>query len=333
MISARWIEKRRPYWTRLEELVARSSRRGIAALGHGELRELGLLYRQTASDLATVREDPAARQLAAYLNQLLGRAHNRIYLGRRAGASSFLRFFSHTYPQIFRRTLRHTVAAMALFLLAAVFGFLLTVLDPGFPRHVLGPGMMETIEKREMWTGPILAMKPVAASGIMTNNIAVALAAFAGGMTGGLLTIYVASLNGLLFGVIDAACWQAGMLGKLYDFVALHGVLEIPAIFISAGAGLRLAQGMLFPGLLPRGVALVEAGGEAVRLFLGTVPIFIVAGIIEGFLSPSKVPTEAKYLLALVLFGLLLMYLFRAGREAAPAAPAAATAPAAALAP
>src|SRR5258708_22317154 len=82
MISNRWLEKRKPYWARLEELVQRSSR-GVAALSHGELQELGLLYRQTASDLATVREDATTRQLASYLNQLLGRCHNLIYLGDR----------------------------------------------------------------------------------------------------------------------------------------------------------------------------------------------------------------------------------------------------------
>jgi uncharacterized membrane protein SpoIIM required for sporulation len=316
MISARWLEKRRPHWARLEDLVKRSATRGVRALGHSELRELGLLYRQTASDLATVREDPAARQLAAYLNQLLGRAHNRIYLGRRSDAIGIVRFYRHTYPRIFRQTLPYTTTAFALFLLAAVFGFLLTVMDPGFARHVLGPAMVDTIERQVMWTERILTMKPQAASGIMTNNLAVSFAAFAGGMTAGLLTLYIVLMNGVLMGVIDAACWQAGMLGRLYDFVALHGVLELPAIFISAGAGLLLARGILFPGLLPRRAALVESGGMAVRLFLGSVPLLILAGVIEGFLSPSKLPTPLKFALAAVLFGFLLIYLFRTGREA-----------------
>src|SRR5580704_18989617 len=82
MITIRWLEKRKPYWARLEQLVQQSSR-GISALGHKELQELGLLYRQTASDLAAVREDASNKQLAAYLNQLLGRAHNLIYLGHK----------------------------------------------------------------------------------------------------------------------------------------------------------------------------------------------------------------------------------------------------------
>ena len=83
MISTRWLEKRKPYWSRLETLVNQSQARGISALSHRELQELGLLYRQTASDLASVREDVTTAQLAEYLNQLLGRAHNLIYMGHK----------------------------------------------------------------------------------------------------------------------------------------------------------------------------------------------------------------------------------------------------------
>ncbi|HEX9760723.1 MAG TPA: hypothetical protein VGA40_07370, partial [Candidatus Acidoferrales bacterium] len=86
MISTRWLEKRKPHWARLEELVGRCAQGGVGKLRHAELRELGLLYRQTASDLATVREDVSGRNMAEYLNQLLGRAHNLVYTGRKRTA-------------------------------------------------------------------------------------------------------------------------------------------------------------------------------------------------------------------------------------------------------
>src|SRR6267143_5213874 len=105
MISIRWLEKRKPFWARLEELVQRSNR-GVAALSHNELRELGLLYRQTASDLATVREDATSRQLATYLNQLFGRSHNLIYMGHKPKVSAIVRFSGRRTRRFFAKHCR-----------------------------------------------------------------------------------------------------------------------------------------------------------------------------------------------------------------------------------
>ena len=289
--------------------MSRSKTGGVSSLDHHELQELGLLYRQTASDLATVREDITSPQLAAYLNQLLGRAHNLIYMGHRPKISGLVKFYSQTYPQIFRETLPETLLAFAIFLATAIAAWAVTIHDPAFAHRLLGPRMMETIERREMWTHSIVAVKPLAASGIMTNNMMVAFAAFAYGVTAGIGTIWMMALNGLLLGVIGAATWKAGMAGQLWSFVAPHGVLELPAIFIAGGAGLEIARGMLFPGLLPRRESLARAGGRAARLLLGTVPMLFVAGVIEAFVSPSDIPAWMKFLFAGVMFTALMTYL------------------------
>jgi uncharacterized membrane protein SpoIIM required for sporulation len=102
---------------------------------------------------------------------------------------------------------------------------------------------------------------------------------------------------------------------QLWSFVAPHGVLELPAIFIAGGAGFRIAQGLLFPGVLPRRDSLARAGSEAVRLLLGTIPILIIAGTIEGFVSPTALPVKLKFTMAAALFVLLNVYLFGVGRE------------------
>src|SRR5260370_7306452 len=109
MISTRWMETRRPLWTRLENLLDRVSRGGISALNHTELQELSLLYRQTAADLATVREDASGRASAEYLNRLLGRAHNIVYSGsKRAAGRNFLQFYCKNYPLTIRETFSYT---------------------------------------------------------------------------------------------------------------------------------------------------------------------------------------------------------------------------------
>jgi uncharacterized membrane protein SpoIIM required for sporulation len=313
MISIRWLEKRKPYWARLEALVQKSSR-GVSALSHSELQELGLLYRQTASDFATVREDVSNRQLSAYLNQLLGRSHNLIYHGQKTKVSGLLKFYGETYPRVFRETLPLTVLAFAIFAVTGMAAWIITMHDPAFANRLLGPQMMETIERREMWTHSIVTVKPLASSGIMTNNLSVAFTTFALGITGGLGTIWMMVTNGLLIGVIGAATYQSGMALQLWSFVAPHGVLELPAIFIAGGAGLEIARGLLFPGLLPRRQSLAQAGGRAARLLLGTIPMLVIAGVIEGFFSPSDAAVSLKFVFAGVLFAALLSYLFLVNR-------------------
>jgi uncharacterized membrane protein SpoIIM required for sporulation len=307
-----WLKKRKPYWDRLEEILRRSGSAGLNALTARVLRETGLLYRQVAADLATVREDPRNQRMAAYLNRLLGGAHNLIYLGRRSRKSAIWEFYRADFPRIFRATLLYTLAAFTLFLLGALIGLLAAIADPTFARSFLGPQMADTIARRQMWTHSIVGMQPVASSAIMTNNLTVSFSAFATGFTV-VGTIYMMVFNGLLIGVIGAACHQAGMSLQLWSFVAPHGTLELPAIFLAGGGGLLIARGLIFPGLLGRRDALQLYGGQGVRLALGVIPLLVIAGLVEGFLSPSELPDTMKFGLAGINALLLIWYLWKAG--------------------
>jgi uncharacterized membrane protein SpoIIM required for sporulation len=310
MISNYWLEKRKSHWVRLEHLLDQSHKHGLKSLTRSELQELGLLYRQAAADLSAAREDPTAQYYARSLNLLLARAHNTIYSGEKSSPWGIIHFFRYTYPEIFRRQLPLVTMAFAAFMLGAVLGLLLTLTRPDFMRAFLGPHMMNSLERHEMWTHSVVAIKPAAASAIMTNNMSVAFVAFASGITAGLITLLLLFFNGMLLGVIGAACWFYGMSLGLWSFVAPHGVLELPAIFIAGGAGLLVAKGMLFPGLLPRRDSLARAGTEAVRLLLGTIPILIIAGTIEGFISPSSLAPRWKFALAAAIAVIFFFYLF-----------------------
>ena len=319
MISTHWLEKRKPYWTKLEALLNQSAKDGLKSLTRSELQELSLLYRQTAADLAAIREDRGSVHFARYVNQLLVRAHNTIYSGRRASPKTIFSFFWDTYPSTFRRNLKHCLLSVLIFLVAGAVGAVLTYQNPDFKVKILGPEMVETIDRHEMWTHSIVGIKPLASSAIMTNNMSVSFTTFAFGITAGVGTIYMMAFNGLKIGVIGMACHLSGMSLQLWSFVAPHGVLELPAIFIAGGAGLRIAQGLLFPGILPRRESLARAGLEAVQLVLGTIPILIIAGLIEAFVSPTGLPIPLKFSMAGALFVLLAAYLFGLSREPKPA--------------
>jgi len=300
----------------LEQLLDQGARKGLSSLGRSELQEVGLLYRQIAADLAALREDRGSVHFARYLNQLLARAHNIIYSANKTSPSAIISFLTVTYPRVFRRHWRYVQIALLIFAVSAAVGAAFTYQDPDFKLSIIGPQMVQTIEKREMWTHSIVGIKPLASSAIMTNNISVGFMTFALGITGGLGTIYMMLFNGLMLGVIGMACHQSGMSLQLWSFVAPHGVLELPAIFLAGGAGLRIATGLLFPGYLPRRESLARAGTDAVQLLLGTIPMLIVAGTIEAFVSPTGLRMALKFGMAAALFALLLAYLFGAGTTA-----------------
>ena len=316
MITNRWIEKRKVYWDRMVTLVSAAQGSGLRNLSGAELRELALLYRQIASDLSALRQEGTARNAESSLNQLLARAHEIVYSGRKTQAIDVWKFLWQEYPRLFRKLLPFTVVSLALFLGGALLGAVVATARPQFERHLLGPAMMDTIDRHEMWTQSVTSIAPQASSAIMTNNLGVTFAAFAAGITAGLGTLYMIGWNGILLGVVGVACHQASMSLKLWSFVAPHGSLELPAIVIAGGAGLRLAQGLLFPGMYRRGYSLALGGAEAVRLVGGIIPMLVVAGMVEGFFSPSTAPVWFKFLVATVLFSGLLTWLWSGPRQA-----------------
>jgi uncharacterized membrane protein SpoIIM required for sporulation len=315
MITNAWMDYRKDNWNRLDTLLRQVEQSSVKNLSVAELRELGLLYRQAAADLSTVRADRSSRTLEQYLNRLVGRAHNFVYSGKRISLISLWNFMAYGYPRLLRRLSGYIYLATAITIITAIFGVLLTLVRPDFAAIFVGPAMMDTIRQHKMWTESILTIKPQAASGIMTNNIMVCFITFAGGATGGLLTLYSLYNNGVLLGVIATLCAQHHMSLSLWSFIASHGALELPSIMFAGAAGLRLGAGILFPGMLRRRESIAIAGTEAVQLVAGTIPLLVVAGTLEGFLSPTHAPVALKFAVGAFLFIALLWWLGEGGRK------------------
>jgi uncharacterized membrane protein SpoIIM required for sporulation len=311
ILSNQWIAKRRPHWDRLAQLLALSDRNGLAQLSRAELQEMALLYRKVAADLSVLRQDATARTYAEHVNHLLARAHHIIYSGRKASVGTLFRFLLDEYPAIFQRNIRYVLASLLVSVAWGVLGAVLTNARPEFMRHFVGPQMIETMERHEMWTKSIVTVAPMASSAIMTNNLTVSFVTFASGIAFGLGTFFYLYVNGMMLGVIGAACHQYGMSLALWSFVAPHGSLELPAILIAGGAGFRLGHSMLFPGSLRWRDSVAQGGIEATRLVSGVIPMLVIAGSLEGFFSPSHAAVWLKFTVGGLLFTLLLLWLFR----------------------
>jgi uncharacterized membrane protein SpoIIM required for sporulation len=311
ILSNQWIAKRRPHWDRLAELLALSDRNGLAQLSRAELQEMALLYRQVAADLSVLRQDATARTYAEHVNHLLARAHHIIYSGRKTSVATLFRFLRDEYPAIFQRNIRYVVASLLVSVAWGALGAVLTSARPEFMRHFVGPQMIETMERHEMWTKSVVSIAPMASSYIMTNNLTVSFVTFASGIAFGLGTFFYLYVNGMMLGVIGAACHQYGMSIALWSFVAPHGSLELPAILIAGGAGFRLGHSMLFPGSLRWRDSVAQGGMEATRLVSGVIPMLVIAGSLEGFFSPSNAPVWLKFTVGGLLFTLLLLWLLR----------------------
>jgi uncharacterized membrane protein SpoIIM required for sporulation len=315
MISNLWIDSRKNNWNRLDALVHQVENTGVKSLSPADLRDLGLLYRQAAADLSAVRADRSSQSLAQYLNRLVSRAHNYVYSGPRVSIVTIWQFFAYGYPRLIRRLSGYLLAATLISVLAGSLGAIIVMVRPDFGVMFLGADRVADLDHHKMWTEDILSVKPQESSKIMTNNITVCFMTFAGGITAGLFTLYLLFQNGLMLGAIAVVCRQHHMALSLWSFVAAHGALEIPSIMIAGAAGLRLGSGILFPGMLSRRAALALAGLESVQLVSGTIPLLIIAGTLEAFLSPTHAPIALKFAVGAILFTALTLWLTEAGRK------------------
>jgi uncharacterized membrane protein SpoIIM required for sporulation len=312
-----FINRRRSNWERLDQLLRRAGA-GVAGLSADELRELGRLYRLAAADLAVARRDLSGHAVVSFLNGLVARGHGAIYRESGAGGAERVhRFFAADFPQAFRATWPATLAACLMFLLPALAAFIATYNEPGLAGAFF-PGAEQIVEQvqagEEWWLRINEEGQASSSAEIMTNNIGVAFRAFAGGATLGIYTCYILVLNGLLLGTVAGAAQRFDFANNLWGFVAAHGVVELSVIFIAGGAGLQLGWAFLRPGLLSRRAAMVVAARRALLLILGCVPLLVLAGLIEGFISPSPLPLAVKLAVALGSGAALYAYLLGVGR-------------------
>jgi len=316
-----FIERRKPAWDRLDRAVQQAAHGGIRRLPREELKALGPLYRRAAADLAYARLRGADARLIHYLNDLVTRAHGLLYSERGPGAARLWRFISVGFPQLLRRRRVYVLLAAAVFFLGGVVGAALTAYNPANGRIFLH----ERAEERDFYKDLPKTLKdeerPEDAANLMTHNTTVAVYAFAVGILGGFPTLILLFANGLPIGALAVLQHRIGYDLILWSFILPHGIPELSAIFIAGGAGMIIGHALVAPGELSRRDALTVAGRDAVRMLLGTVMLFIIAGFTESFVSPSSLPSWVRLSYAALMAAALAAYVRRGNLTPQPPLP------------
>lgn len=314
----RFLTDHKDNWKRLEDLLAMIQGSSLRGLSRLEVREFGELYRRAAADLAIARAETRDPKLINYLNNLVIRAHGRIYRAEGEGASLVRDFFARDFPQTFRRNWRYMAIAFAVYFGFAVFGFITTAIDTDFTHFVALSGITQQISAGTEWWLSLNDANQIGASGILTNNILVTFRVFAMGALFGVGAFYELAFEGARLGSVFGACYALNppFGNSLASFVVGHAVIELSVIFFCGGAGMMIGYAMINPGDLSRAQALKKKGIEAVRIVIGCACFLVIAGIIEGFLSPANLPPAVKIATGVSTGIAMYSYLLLSGRAA-----------------
>lgn len=311
-----FLARNGPSWARLDRLT-RQARTGAGRLSGSELRELVQLYQRTSSHLSYAHTNFEDAALNARLSQLVAVAGSIVYGSRPRSARSLGRFFTRTFPAACWRV-------RAFIVLSALLTFGPAVAVGGWlansPRAVesTAPAALRQAYVDQDFAAYYSSVPAAAfATEVYTNNVRVALVAFAGGILVCIPTIALLVTNGASLGQAAGLFAAAGQSSKFYGLILPHGLIELTSVVLAGAAGLRLGWSVIDPGDRPRSVAIAEEGRRAVVLVLGVVGTLLIAGIIEGFVTGSSLPTTVRVGIGVAVEAAFLVYVVALGRAAA----------------
>ncbi len=312
----RFVATNQEAWQRLDALTSRASR-GIKRLPPAELDELVALYQQVSTHLSLARTEYREPSLTASLTQLTARAGSVIYGTRPRTMRALGEFFSITFPAALWRARYFVLISAAVFCVPAVaFGTWIanspTALEAAAP-----PELREAYVEEDFEAYYTDTPSAQFAATVGTNNIQVGILAFASGIAFCALTVLILLYNGAAVGMVGGLFGAVDQLPRFFGGILPHGLLELTAVFVAGGAGLRLGWTLIDPGDRPRSAALVEEGRRAIVIVLGLVVVFGIAALIEGFVTGSPLPTWVRVGIGMLAEGLFLVYAVILGRNAA----------------
>lgn len=314
-----FIRRHRPRWSQAERLLARIDTEGLESLPERDVLEFGDLYRELSDHLVRARTEFSNPETVEYLNALVARGYAVIYRGRRRRPKAALRFLRSEFPRLCRSRKAEIFLALAAFGFGFLFGGIAGVADPEsvsylVERSYAGVNPSSYLESKGSLSGPGEAAMMMGV--VSTNNIRVAIMAFALGVTFGIGTLAILFYNGAMLASFSSIFVRDGSGLELFGVLAPHGLIEMTAMILAGAAGLIVGRAILAPGHRRRTLALREDGKAAFLMLAGSIPIFLVAMVIESTLSKFQwVGTWPKIFFGVLALAVVLAWILLGGRR------------------
>ena len=303
-----FIAVHRPQWDRLRELTRRRT------LDGADVDELLGLYQEVSTHLSTIRSTTPDPALISHLSLLVHRARVRI-TGARVPLWKHARtFFWEDLPAALYQARWAVALAAGLFLLSALATGLYFGFDSTARALVIPEGQQRLLAQRDFVAYYFEGEASGFAAQVWTNNAWIAVQAVVFGVTG-IWPVYMLLQNGLNVGLSAGVMGAYGGLDTFFVFILPHGLLEITAVLIGAGAGLRSFWAWVRPGPLPRRWALSQAARALMTVGIGLVPVLLVAGILEAFVTPSALPPAVRIGIGVLAWAALMLLMLVRGRQ------------------
>lgn len=326
MKSVEFRREREKSWRALDALVVQIETRGIASLSEAQLTRLPALHRAVVSSLSVARSISLDRNLIEYLEALTARSYFCVYGTRRHLRDALADFLLVRFPGLVRRFRWHLLVAAAFLGLGMAAGFALVRADEDLYYSLVSedlaqgrnPSASTDYLRGVLYGGDEHGGEELTlfASQLFTHNAQIGILAFALGFAAGLPVFYLLFTNGLMLGAMAALYHGRGLSLDFWGWILPHGVTELLAIALCGAAGLVLAGALLFPGREERLVHLAREGRRAGQLILGSVVLFFLAGLIEGFFRQMVQDLGVRYLVVALTAAAWVAYFSLVGRRA-----------------
>ncbi|MCP4131397.1 MAG: stage II sporulation protein M [bacterium] len=291
-------------WKRLELLMANEK--------DADPDQLAELFIQLTDDLAYAQTFYSGSKTTIYLNSLTSKYHQAIYRNKKEDKKRFGSFWIKELPLLYGKYRQHLLYSLVIFVTSIGIGVLSSANDDGFIRLILGDSYVNMTLDNIEGGDPMAVYKQANELnmflGITINNIKVALAAFTIGVCFSFGTGIILFMNGVLMGAFHYLFYQKGLFFTSVLSIWIHGTLEVTAILLSAGAGIVIGNSILFPGTWSRANSFARGAKDGLKMFLGAIPLFIIAGFLEGFVT--RYTTMPRPLCMAIIAGSLLFVIW-----------------------